>query len=229
MKRILPCILFLLVFSINPLFPQKQNSHIPPLTDAITSWSDSILHALSFDERIAQSIMVYVYPDNTIEHEVEITDLIRKYKIGGLIFFPGNPEKQAELTNFYQSQSSPPLLIATSTKSGPGLRLNNVIEFPSQMSLDAIQNDSMIHLMGIEIAKQNKRMGIHMNMIQVANTNYDLLLYSKNIPATIEKIRKAVENNLITRADIDNKCRKMLEYKELAGLNKYVPLSTIFQ
>ena len=224
MKRTLPCILFLLVFSINPLFPQKLLSPLPQFPDTITSWSDSIMHTLSFEERIAQSIMVYAYSDKTIEHEVEITDLLRKHMIGGLIFFPGNPEKQAELTNFYQSQSPIPLLFATGAENGPGLRLDNVIEFPSQMSLEAIQDDSLIYQMRIEIAKQKKRMGIHMNLIQVTDTNYTLLLFPEDVPATIEKIRKAVANNLITRENIDNRCRKMLEYKAWVGLNKYVPI-----
>ena len=149
MKRILLFILFLLIFSINPLFPQKQLSPVPQSSDTIESWSDSILHTLLFDERIAQLIMVYAYSDKGIRHEVEITDLIRKHKIGGLLFFPGNPEKQAELTNFYQSQSSLPLLIATGAENGPGLRLDNVMEFPSQMILEAIQDDSLIYQMGI--------------------------------------------------------------------------------
>jgi CubicO group peptidase (beta-lactamase class C family)/beta-glucosidase-like glycosyl hydrolase len=224
MKRILPCILLFLVFSTNLLFPQKQLSPVPQSSDTIESWADSILQTLSFDERIAQSIMVYTYSDKGISHEVEITDLIRNNKIGGLVFFPGTAEKQAELTNFYQSQSSLPLLIATGAENGPGLRLDNVIEFPSQMSLEAIQDDSLIYQMGIEIAKQCKRMGIHMNLIQVADTNYNLLLSPEDVPATTEKIRKAVANNLITREEIDNKCRKMLEYKAWAGLNKYVPV-----
>jgi len=223
MKRTLPFILLFLILS-NPLFPQKRIPPLPQFPDTITAWSDSILHTLSFDERIAQSIMVYMYSDKGIEHEVEITDLIRKYKIGGLIFFPGKPIKQAELTNFYQLQSPVPLLIATDARSGPGLRLNNIIEFPSQMSLEAIQDDSLIYQMGIEIAKQNKRMGIHVNLIQVADTNYNLLLFPEDVPATIERIRKAVANKLITREEIDIKCRKMLEYKARAGLNKYVPI-----
>ena len=224
MKRILPCIWFLLIFSTNPLFSQEHLSPIPQPSNTIESWSDSILHTLSFDEKIAQSIMVYAYSDKTIEHEVELIDLIRKQKIGGLLFIPGNPEKQAELTNYYQSQSFVPLLIATGAKNGPGLRLDNVIEFPSQMSLRAIQDDSLIYQLEIEIAKQNKRMGIHMNLIQVADTNYDLLLFPEDVPTTIEETKKAVANNLITREEIDNKCRKMLEHKALAGLNKYVPI-----
>jgi len=224
MKRILPCILLFLVFSINPIFTQEHLSPLPSFSDTIESWSDSILFTLSFDEKIAQTIMVNAYSDKGIGHEVEITDLIRDYKIGGLIFFPGTAKKQAELTNFYQSQSSVPLLIATGTKTRSGLRPDNVIEFPSQMSLEAIQDDSLIYQTGIEIAKQNKRMGIHINLIQVADTNNNLLLLPEDVPATIENIRKAVANNLITREEIDNKCRKMLQYKAWAGLNKYVPI-----
>ncbi|GAH69779.1 unnamed protein product, partial [marine sediment metagenome] len=122
-------------------------------------------------------------------------------------------------------------------------------------SLEAIQDDSLIYQTGVEIAKQCKRMGIHMNLIHVADTNSNtektamylkgiqdsgilattkyfpgllagknLLLFSEEVPPTIEEIKKAVANNLITREEIDNKCRKMLEYKAWAGLNKYIPI-----
>ncbi len=54
---------------------------------------------------------------------------------------------------------------------GLGSRLENTISFPKQMTLGAIQNDSMIYEMGREIGRQCKRMGIHINFAPVADIN----------------------------------------------------------
>ena len=106
-----------------------------------------------------------------IEHEVEVSDIIRKYGIGGIIFFQGTAEKQAELTNYYQKISRVPLLIAMDAEWGAGMRLANVDKFPYQMTLGAIKNDSLIYRFGEAVASQFKRLGMHINLAPVADIN----------------------------------------------------------
>jgi beta-N-acetylhexosaminidase len=134
-------------------------------------WVDSVMKTLTTDQQIAQCIWVAAYSNKDVGHEVEITDLIRKYNIGGLIFFQGTPEKQAELTNYYQKISKVPLLIAMDAEWGLGMRLSNVEKFPYQMTLGAIENDSMIYQMGRIVADQCKRLGVHINLAPVVDIN----------------------------------------------------------
>ena len=134
-------------------------------------WVDSVMKTLTTDQQIAQCIWIAAYSDKDVSHEVEITDLIRKYGIGGLIFFQGTPEKQAELTNYYQKISKVPLIIAMDAEWGLGMRLTNVEKFPYQMTLGAIKNDSLIYLMGKAVADQCKRLGVHINLAPVADIN----------------------------------------------------------
>jgi beta-N-acetylhexosaminidase len=134
-------------------------------------WVDSVLNSLSLNEQIAQCIWIAAYSNRDISHEVEIVDIIRNYKIGGLVFFQGTPEKQAELTNFYQNISSIPLIIAMDAEWGLGMRLDNVDKFPYQMTLGAIQNDSLVYEMGKTVAEQMKRLGVHVNFAPVADIN----------------------------------------------------------
>ncbi|UCG27500.1 MAG: serine hydrolase [Bacteroidales bacterium] len=143
----------------------------PPYAGCGKEWVDSVFSILSPEERIAQLIFVAAYSDHMVSHEVAITDLIRDYKIGGLIFFQGDPLKQAELTNFYQSQSKVPLLIAMDGEWGLGMRLSDIADFPYQMSLGAIQDDSLIYEMGSAIAAQCKRLGVHVNLAPVVDIN----------------------------------------------------------
>ncbi len=164
--------IFISLFLQIAAFSQDIREKVPPsFLNYGKEWVDSVFNTLSPDERIAQLIFVAAYSNKDIVHEVEITDLVRKYKIGGLIFFQGDPLKQAILTNFYQSQSKVPLLIAMDGEWGLGMRLNNIMKFPYKMSLGAIADDSLIYAMGCAVANQCKRLGVHINLVPVVDIN----------------------------------------------------------
>jgi len=129
------------------------------------------MNTLTLDQQIAQCIWVAAYSNRDISHEVEISDIIRKYDVGGIVFFQGNADKQAELTNYYQSISKVPLIVALDAEWGVGMRLSNVDKFPYQMTLGAIHNDSLIYNFGKAVAMQFKRLGMQVNFAPVADVN----------------------------------------------------------
>ncbi|MEA3497206.1 MAG: glycoside hydrolase family 3 N-terminal domain-containing protein [Bacteroidota bacterium] len=133
--------------------------------------TDSIVANLSLDEKIGQLFMIATYSDKSISHEQYILKTIKKYHIGGLIFFKGHPYKQAKLTNEYQSISKIPLFIAMDAEWGVSMRLDSIISFPKQMTLGAIQNNDLIYQMGREVANQCKRLGVHINFAPVIDIN----------------------------------------------------------
>ena len=169
-KRIHPAI-FILVLLLQPLVTKSQTTDPPFIKYMDHPWVDSVLRSLDTEQRIAQTIWIAAYSNRDISHEVEISDLIRKYCPGGLIFFQGSPGKQAELTNFYQSIAKVPLLISMDAEWGLGMRLQNVVRFPYQMTLGAIGNDSLIYQMGQAVAGQCRRMGVNVNFAPVADIN----------------------------------------------------------
>jgi len=170
-KFLLIITFILLTGNLVPAYSQSPDNNYSFWQKTNDPWVDSIMKNLSKEEQIAQLIFVAAYSNSDISREVAITDLIRKYKIGGLIFFEGNPVKQAKLTNFYQSESKVPLMIAMDAEWGLGMRLNNTIKFPFQMTLGAIQNDSLIYQMGGEIGRELKRIGVHLNLAPVVDIN----------------------------------------------------------
>ncbi len=139
--------------------------------DLEARWVDSTFNTLNKNEKIAQLIFVAAYSNRGVKQEVAITDLIRKYKVGGLIFFQGTPQKQALLTNYYQSQSKVPLMVAMDAEWGLAMRLKHTLHFPYQMALGAIDNDSLIYQMGREIGRELKRTGVQMNLAPVVDIN----------------------------------------------------------
>ena len=136
-------------------------------------WVDSIYSSLSEDERIGQLFSVRAHSDKGPEHIREVERAIKKYHVGGLCFFQGTPEKQAELTNRYQAMSRElPLMISMDAEWGLGMRLKeNSISFPRQLSLGAVQDNRLIYEMGKEVAYQLRRLGVHVNFAPVVDVN----------------------------------------------------------
>ncbi|WP_373057196.1 glycoside hydrolase family 3 N-terminal domain-containing protein [Zunongwangia sp. H14] len=163
----------LTVFGLSfKLFAQESNAVKPEFLQYQNSkWVDSVMQELTPNERIAQLIMVAAYSNRGKKHKQEILELIKKQKIGGLIFFQGDPKTQVELMNDYQQASKVPLLGAIDAEWGLGMRLDNTISFPYQMPLGAIQEDKLLYEMGQEVARQIKRTGLHLNFAPVVDVN----------------------------------------------------------
>ncbi len=134
-------------------------------------WVDSIMNSLSEDERIAQLFMVAAYSNKSEDHKKEIAYLITEYKIGGVMFLQGGPLRQAKLTNYYQSIANTPLMVAIDGEWGVAMRLDSALRFPWQMTLGAIEDTNLIYDMGVEVARQCKLLGIHINFAPVVDVN----------------------------------------------------------
>ncbi|HEX8517162.1 MAG TPA: glycoside hydrolase family 3 N-terminal domain-containing protein [Bacteroidia bacterium] len=163
MKKTLFLILSFVSVTLVSFIPDPGVPGDPPFYGKNTRWADSVFKTLSPDERIAQLFMVAAYSNRDKAHLKEIKTLVDTYKIGGLIFFQGGPVRQAILSNCYQSCSKVPLLISMDAEWGLAMRLDSTTKFPRQMTLGAIQDDSLIYQMGVEIARQTQRLGMQVN------------------------------------------------------------------
>jgi beta-glucosidase-like glycosyl hydrolase/CubicO group peptidase (beta-lactamase class C family) len=166
--------LFLFVLACACLFalPAKSQQTAPPFLNHLHQpWVDSVFNTLTPDERIAQLIMVAAYSNRSAEHKAEILKLIREQKIGGLVFFQGGPGREARLMNEFQAASKVPLLMAMDAEWGVGMRLDSTINYPYQMALGAIQDNTLLYQMGVEVGRQLRRAGIHVNFAPVVDVN----------------------------------------------------------
>lgn len=164
------------------LFPPNQISGKSPVGIAerveqiinptwSTPWVDSVFTSLSLEQRIAQLLMIRVHTDKDAAYYREQERLIKRYNIGGVAFFRGGPIRQVQLTNRLQEAAQTPLLIAMDAEWGPSMRLDSTIVFPRQMTLGAISNDSIIYQFGMEVGRQLKRLGVHINFAPVVDVN----------------------------------------------------------
>ncbi|WP_423129615.1 glycoside hydrolase family 3 N-terminal domain-containing protein [Gaoshiqia sp. Z1-71] len=138
-------------------------------------WVDSVYHSLTPDQRIAQLIWVYAAANHDVDAQFKLAEQIKKYNLGGVIFFSGDPEKQARLTNLYQSAARTPLFIAMDAEWGVGMRLPGVISFPYQMMMGASSDPELIRQATAEMARQMKRLGVQVSLGPVADINTEPL------------------------------------------------------
>lgn len=134
-------------------------------------WVDSVFNTLNREEKIGQLLMVPVYSYWSEKEIKALLNQIEDYKIGGVIFMQGNPAAQIDIIKRIQKISKVPLLLGTDAEWGLGMRLNETLSYPKQMTLGAIQNDSLIYQMGGQIAEQLKAVGIQMNFAPVVDVN----------------------------------------------------------
>ncbi|MFN5422659.1 MAG: glycoside hydrolase family 3 N-terminal domain-containing protein [bacterium] len=139
-------------------------------------WADSVLKTLSDEEKIAQLIMVRLSSIDTRSRTVTFYDStverdIRKYNIGGICLFQGNPYKQASLVNYFQSIAKTPILFAIDGENGVGMRLDSVPGLPRMMMLGAVRDPKLVYRYGEWVAEQCKQLGIQVNFAPVADIN----------------------------------------------------------
>ena len=163
MKFLLTCILFFLLSSTS--FAQHKSS----LT--ANEWVDSVFKSLNKKQKIAQLMIIRAHSNLGQQHVEQVTELIKKYNVGGLCFFQGGPERQANLTNFYQAIAKTPLMITIDGEWGLGMRLDSIISFQHQMMIGAVSDAQLVYRFGHAVGEQCKRMGIQVNFAPVVDIN----------------------------------------------------------
>ncbi|MDB4050865.1 serine hydrolase [Flavobacteriaceae bacterium] len=161
-------LLFLLLISF---FSYSQN---PLITDDKIEqevWVDSIYNSLSIDQKIGQLFTIWVATKQGPEKMDEVSSIIKKNHLGGLIFSLGNINDQAKYTNEFQSISKVPLLIGMDAEWGIGMRLDDAFSFPYNMTLGALNDNSLIYKVGKRIGVHAKRIGVHINFAPVTDIN----------------------------------------------------------
>lgn len=174
---------------------------------AQANWAEQTFTTLSVREKIGQ--LFFAAAASGVTHQEEILSsalrfssynlapeyietLITKYHIGGLIFlYKSTPEKQIDRTNYCQSISSIPLLIAQDCEWGLSMRLDDTIQFPHAMTLGALADSSLIYEVGKEIGRQCKAIGVHLvcgPVVDVNNNPLNPVINNRSFGDSPEKV-----------------------------------------
>ncbi|SEW09363.1 glycoside hydrolase family 3 N-terminal domain-containing protein [Chitinophaga arvensicola] len=160
-----------LVFKEKKKHKKENTQKAVPQQDNASQWVDSVFQSLTPDERIAQLIMIRAHSNLGQDHINAVIKDIQDNKVGGVIFFQGGPVRQANLTNYYQSISKVPLLVAIDGEWGLGMRLDSVISLPRNMMIGAMQDTTLAYDAGRLMGEQCRRLGIHIDFAPDVDVN----------------------------------------------------------
>ena len=159
-------ITLILLLNISFVFSQDIYSS---LIQSEKKWVDSVYTSLTLEEKVSQLFINWVSPEQS-DFNV-IRKLVEEDKIGGLIFSIGTTNSHIEWLNKFQTIAKTPLLVAMDAEWGPSQRLSDVFAHPWNMTLGAIQDNSLVRDISMRMAEQNKALGIHYNFSPSVDVN----------------------------------------------------------
>lgn len=167
MKRIiLACAL---LCGVSLLLRAQSGRFLPNDDDSCNQWVNSTLLRLTLKQRIGQLMLLAVDPADNAKNRKALSQAIKKVGPGGFLFTHGTVEAQAGLTNFAQSLSALPALIAFDGEW-------------EMTSLGCVDDNNLIRMHGEETARKLREMGAQVNIASVDNIATDkVLAYSKGV------------------------------------------------
>lgn len=167
--------LYLLTALLLSCFATSTAQRFLESSPAANAWVDSVFATLKPKQKIAQLMVLRqsgIADGKIVFYNEELKKYIKKYKIGSICPFQGNPYEQALNLNELQSLSKIPLLVCIDGENGLGMRMtDSVLKFPDQLTLGATHDPLLIYQIGAAIAAQCKRMGIQVNYAPVVDIN----------------------------------------------------------
>jgi beta-N-acetylhexosaminidase len=168
--RKLALLLLLVTTGLTRSYAQRST---PLSADA---WVDSVFRTLTPDEKITQLMVIRLSGIDPVTHKALFydsiaEDAVRKYDVGGICTFQGDPVAQAGRINHLQGMAKTPILFCIDAENGLGMRMDSVQGLPRQMMLGATSDTGLIYRYGRMVGSQCKRIGIQVDYAPVVDIN----------------------------------------------------------
>jgi len=138
------------------------------------SWAEYHLENMTLKEKIGQ-IMVPAFAPRFYNEEnyqfKKLLKLVREYKVGGVMFWRGNPYSVARSIDRLQAAATLPLLVMADMEWGLPQRVDESTRFLQNMATGATGNEEYAYEIGRITAKEAKAIGIHIGLAPVMDVN----------------------------------------------------------
>lgn len=164
---------FSFIFAI--IFGVSASPVVPDLmrrtdTRACERWVDSVYNSMTERQRVAQLIFPKAVPTQGSNSKAAIKRYVNA-GVGGLLFTAGSLDQYVEMTNYAQSIASIPLMMTFDGEWGLSMRIADTPKFPDNMTIGAISDTSLIYKYGLEMARECRMTGIHVNFAPDIDVN----------------------------------------------------------
>jgi beta-N-acetylhexosaminidase len=161
------------------------------------------LGKMTLDEKVGQMIIAQIesrYNNPGDANYLQLQQLVREGKVGGIMFMKGNTFNAAMMANQFQSLAPRPLLISADMERGLAMRLSGATEFPPNMALAAAGDPKLAYEMAKAIAAEARTAGIHQSYspnvdlnINPANPIINTRSFGDNVPLAISMGNAMIE------------------------------------
>ncbi|MGI6110328.1 MAG: glycoside hydrolase family 3 protein [Eubacteriaceae bacterium] len=118
------------------------------LSDEQIMWVEKIIQGMSLDEKINQMFVDMVYQFDPEKPE-ELTDIIKKYPVGGFRYMNLEPKALWEQNKAIQETETIPALIAANVEEGGNGAVSGGTEIGKPVAIGATRNPENAYLMGL--------------------------------------------------------------------------------
>lgn len=162
----------LFILGLSSLHAQTGGPFLPSAADnRCRQWVDSVLSGLNVHEKVGQLIVATIPARADKATKKQMRELVKKYKVGGLLFSEGTPEEQAILTNMARKDAKIPVMVTFDGEWGLSMRLKGAPDYPRNAALGCIEDNGLIEEYGREVARQFRELGVHVNFAPDADVN----------------------------------------------------------
>lgn len=151
---------------------REEPAHIP--APPRQSWVDSVLAGMSIEDQVGQLVVVGVYGHYfSVESDqyLRLERMVRQYRVGGVIVWPGDVMATAVRLNSLQRLARVPLLVSGDFERGVAMRIRRATPFPDAMAIGATRNPQYAYEVARAIAREARAIGVHQNFAPVADVN----------------------------------------------------------
>ena len=191
--------------------------------DRCRQWVDSVFSTLTSGEKMGQLAILSLPAQADGANKKQMRNLMRKYKVGGLMFKNGTAEEQAILTNLACKEVSVPLLITT---GGERLSdcLSGVTVFPQKAALRCISDSALLRAYRQEAAREYKELGMVFDP-SWKEADGDPVAKAVMVLRADEPgvLADSLASGRLTEEEVERRCRQVLAYKYRMGLETQVP------
>lgn len=194
--------------------------------EACSQWVDSVFSRLTRNEKIGQLLVATLPAEASRQNKKMVRTLVRKYKIGGLVFDGGTPEEQAILTNLAQGGSELPLLITTRGRRLSD-RLSGVPVFPNEAALQCMTDTILMQKYRTEALREFHELGMFGDILpaELEGKRFleGMVVSYGNALREHHELVKALQSGELTEDELEERCRKVLARKYMLGLRGRQP------
>jgi beta-N-acetylhexosaminidase len=127
--------------------------------------------ALSLEEKLGQLFVIPACPTREEDHEKDLQGALKNLFIGNFILKQGAPESHHLLIKKLRREAAQPLFFMVDAEWGLAMSLSEMVNFPKNLTLGAIQKKELLFHLGEEIGRQCRALGIHLNLAPVVDIN----------------------------------------------------------